>query len=241
MSYHSVFYKGEGAVDFLFDFEHFVNMHQNSRIGVFFHTSCVLESQLEEKKKKYGDKKYSNKILFYLPGNCVYELKLLKESGSSPGLKKRAVILLNNCGTGNAWFYRDMFSFKGRFLNCYHCDAALFVFYEPAAAASFSESMGKCSYIYILSYDTHHLSSAVINPAIDAGLEIGRPCVPAASSGKKMPDKKGVLFEVRDRNGAARTTIYGKDLEYSNSGGEGVLYTTSAMPGKLNKSSKNGQ
>lgn len=218
-------------MDFIYDFERFHRNYSNKKIGVFFHTSLVQESL--ENLKSFFQRKKTN-VFTYLPENCVYELKLLSQHSNIPIFREKASLLLDYCSTNNAWSYRGICSNKNTFLSSYHCDIAIFVFYEPAAAADFSKKMGNQSYVYILSYDPYD-NNLIINSAIPIGENIRRVCKPLNNTPSQTPYKPEDLLVVKDRSRNTIKSFKMSELKNFHGGGEAILFTTPSLPGKLLK------
>ena len=220
-------------MDFLYDFDHFVRNHPGKKISVFFHTSFILEPN--ENIRRFFQEQKAN-VYSYIPENCVYELKLLSQHSNVFRFKNNAKELLTRCSINNAWSYHDMCQYKNSFLSFYHCEVALFVFYEPAVAASFSKLMGYCDSVFILSYDIHNMSRYVINTPQQTGHPFRRLCEPANNRYVGIAEVKTQMFEVRDRQDVRRQYISGDKLNFFDGGGESAgIYKTDIMPGKLLK------
>ena len=218
-------------MDFLYDFERFVRNYPGKQIGVFFHTSLVLETN--EHLITFFQQKNHN-ITVYIPENCVYELKLLAQCSSVARFRQNAQLLLNKSSTGNAWSYRSMLSNKYTFMNSYHCEIALFVFFEPVAAEAFSRNMGTRKDVFILSYDLYN-TNCVFNSAIPCGNLVRRNCKPLNNMPAKDPYKPEDVIIVQNRNRQTVKELKMSDLKIFRGGGESLLFTTPSLKGKILK------
>lgn len=218
-------------MNFPTDIDKFIGNHQNEKISVFFHTSAVQEALVN--LKSFFQRGYKN-VYAYIPENCVYELGLLSQDATFPKYREKAAYLLNSCSTVNAWSYRNMFSYKNKFLSSYHCDIALFVFYEPLAAAEFSKRMGTEENVFILSYDPYKINSGPNFP-IPAGLSINRPCKPLNNVPSSDPYELEDILIIKSGSGQVVKEIKMSELKKFHGGGEALLFKAPSMPGKLLK------
>ncbi len=218
-------------MDFIKDLNRFCANHADKQIAVLFHTSTILNSlaQLQE----FFSNQRSN-VYAFIPENCVYELKLLAKCSSFPKYREKASFLLEHCSTTNAWAYRDICKFKDVFLKSYQSDIAVFVFFEPAAASAFSEQLGSVPDVYILNCDPYNRKCTNCTPVF-SGTRIDRVCFSLRSTELTECTKGAKQFTVRDGMGKTVATLATNELKKFHSGGEAVLYTTPALPGKVVK------
>lgn len=215
-------------MNLLSDFASFRIKHPNKKISVFFHTSAVLESADNLKKFFEQNSRY---MYAFIPENCVYELRLLSECSSFSKYREKASFLLEHCSTGNAWPYRDMYTYKSSVLSSYHCEVGLFVFYEPLAASDFSQHMGNQQGVFILCYDPYSKRGNVFS----AGQSIARPCLPMNNSTSVDFFKPEDILVLKDRDGREINRISMSKLTEFHRGGEAFLFKTDLMPGKIFK------
>lgn len=224
-------------MDLCYDLRGFANEHSEKKIAVFLHTSAVIQTAQEI--RNLFAKKPEN-VSFYLPENCVSELKLLQQSSSYAMFRQKAEILLQNCSTVSAWSYFSMRASLApnstrSFLEAYHCNIAVFVFLEPSAADAFQRLIGGNENVYISCYDPYDANRPFNSPR-PSSQPISRRCNPLSftPTNNKIYGDRNTL-RVYDSNNQPVGSIPCSALEEIHSGGEALLFTLPGMPGKLVK------
>ncbi len=218
-------------MDFNYDLGRFVRDNPGKRIAVIFHTSVVLESV--DNLKSFFSSKSAN-VDVYATKNSISELELLSKHSTYPRYREKAKLILENIITGGAWSATDMCTFSNEFLDSYHCDVAVFVFYEPAAAQELSEKMGKLANTYILSYDPYE-SKTPLNLAKPVGSDITRKCIPLTLTPRKQSFKPDDVLTVMDRKKNVVGSLKVSELDFFRNGGESMLFLSKTMPDKIIK------
>jgi len=220
------------SFDLLYDFERFRRNHYGKKIGVFLHTSIILDSL--NHLKNFIDRNESN-VSVFLPDNCVYELKLLSKYSSFPINRDKAKFVLNSNMKNCTWTFVDMINFKRSILEKHDIDIALFVFFDPPTASYFSSRMGFLQNVFLLNYDPYD-STRVFNTPISIGSPIVRFCKPLNTSKLSEPFTKKDKLLVCDKNRKVIKELYMSEMQPFNcGGGEAKLFTHPSMPSKVFK------
>lgn len=210
----------------------FIDSYKGKQIAIFLHTSVMM---IQKHNLEILKKAASAKVKFYIPENCVKELKLLANYSSRTVLRKKAQNLLNIFGGSVSWSHYAMTEKKRAIPTYYGYDKALFVFCEPAAASEFSKRFYFGNQNYILSYDMYFGNRAT-NVYTEIG-NIARRCTPTVNIPILQKLKKDDMLSIRDIKGNEIKKIKKESLKdiAGGFGGEAYIYNTPALPGKLIK------
>ena len=211
------------------------------KAAVFFHTSvlCAITAEL----KSAISTPYQPILDYYVPENCYYEIKLLVQCRDIGRIRENARLLTENSGKNSADGAKITISddltelYAGKIDICgkYNCDEAVFIFLSYKAADDFRHRIKNLSGVRILCAD----------PILDVKLP-DKPVSPRELPAIK-PEKTGfsntpLSFSADDSftiTSADRGTVPVRaafsEFGFLSRGGEGTLYTSDKMSGKLIK------
>lgn len=232
----------------------FIEKYRSFKIGIFLHTSVVLETKANFDAMISFSRNYN--VKFWLPENCYYELRLLSLYSSKESLKNKAARIIEAIGSNIAWSYNDMYKRKERVPYKHHYNKGLFVFYEPTVACEFSKkfSSSKNDQNFVLSFDPYYAVCAETeeNKHIyisDRGRGfLGASDIYISKAGKEMPcrciplnntvnlqNKKDTVFHIKNADNKTVLELTKADLKFMDYGGEGEIFTTPKLPGQCVK------